>query len=716
MKKLLTCVLMLGLAGQVSAQEVVLDEETMYDLSLEELMNIPIHSASKKQETLFDAPLSSYTVTRSEIEKSGATTIMEALRLVPGLIVREQSNGVYDIHIRGLDNLLRHSDSFTKNNLYTLVMIDSRPAFNHNLGGTFWEALPVDILDVERIEIVRGPSAPLFGPNAVTGVVNIITRRAESAESAKTFVSANVEGGAPSTLIANAVVGKRFNERFSSSVSFNYQERDRYDERFYNNATGEYQDGKSFMPNLDRGYPHPERAMQKMGVNGYFTYNRSENVKFDLSAGFQNSESLKNMLSGFGTVLTNSTSDSYYANLSAKISDLAVRTSFTSGKDNILYGSAPSQYDYHVTDLNAEYTFKFGNKVSVVPGFNYQNAVFSDESYYGEVEKGFLNGTEQSISTISGFIRSDFNFTDKWRVIAALRADKFSSPDDLYLAYEFASTYKLNDNNLIRAAVTRSNSGAFMGYNKLNYIERDQIAIGGGLFVDQIQRGNSDLELLTVNMIELGFRTKLTSNLQLDLDLFRQTAENLTAIVIKGFTTYPPSPDADFTVDFDNVPVTATQLGGTLAVNFVPDKKWQFKPFVTIQSTETENLPDSYYDPTLSTQQPGLGFPAVTYSDSKHEYTPSVYGGFYVNFKASEKFNINSSAYFLGEQTWYRSATTTVNADANFMLNIKASYAITDMLSIYANGRNIFNSDKPQFLGGDINGALYMGGISFNLK
>lgn len=713
MKHIFACAILLAFVSQAWAQEVVLNEETMYDLSLEELMNIPIHSASKKQETLFDAPLSSYTVTRSEIEKSGATTIMEALRLVPGLIVREQSNGVYDIHIRGLDNLLRHSESFTKNNLYTLVMIDSRPAFNHNLGGTFWEALPVDVMDVERIEIVRGPSAPLFGPNAVTGVVNIITRRVESSE---TLVSANVEGGAPSTLIANAMVGKRFNQRFSSSLSFNYQERERFDERFYNNATGEYQDGESFMPNLEKGYPNPERAMQKLGVNGYFTYSRSENVKFDLSAGFQNSESLKNMLSGFGTILTNSTSDSYYANLSAKVSDLTVRTSFTSGKDNILYGSTPSQYDYHVTDLNAEYTFKFGDKVSVVPGFNYQNAVFTDEAYFGEAEKGFLNGTEQSISTISGFVRSDLNLTDNWRVIAAVRADKFSSPDDLYLAYEFASTYKINDNNLIRAAVTRSNSGAYIGYNKLNYIEKDRIPVGGGLSVDQIQRGNPNLELLTVNMIELGFRTKLTSNLQLDVDLFRQTAENLTAIVVKGFTTYPPTPDADFIIDFDNVPVTATQVGGTLAVNFVPDKKWQFKPFVTIQSTETENLPDSYYDPTLNTVQPGSGFPEVTYSNSKHKYTPSVYGGFYLNFKASEKFNLNSSAYFLGEQTWYRSAAETVDADAAFLLNFKASYAITDKISVYANGRNMFNSEKPQFLGADFNGALYMGGISFNVK
>ena len=74
-------------------------------------MNIPIQSASKKKETLFDAPLSSYTISAAEIERSGANSIPEALRLAPGVIVREQTNGVYDVSIRGLDNLTRGDGS-----------------------------------------------------------------------------------------------------------------------------------------------------------------------------------------------------------------------------------------------------------------------------------------------------------------------------------------------------------------------------------------------------------------------------------------------------------------------------------------------------------------------------------------------------------------------------------------------------------------------------
>src|SRR6478736_3008512 len=121
----------LACASTATAQEQQPAEEVdLYTLSLEELMNVPIVSASKKSETLFDAPLSSYTITRADIDKAGSTSIMEALRLAPGVIVREQANGVYDIHIRGFDNILRTSETYAKSNLTTLVMIDNRPVFN----------------------------------------------------------------------------------------------------------------------------------------------------------------------------------------------------------------------------------------------------------------------------------------------------------------------------------------------------------------------------------------------------------------------------------------------------------------------------------------------------------------------------------------------------------------------------------------------------------
>ena len=138
-------------------------------VSLDELyemiLNKDLVSASKKVESSFESPLSSSVVSNDEMRAAGVRTIEEALRLVPGFIVREKTNGNFDAHIRGNDNLpSRHMFLYSENSI-TLVMIDNRPVYNYVHGGTFWETLPVSIEDVDRIEVVRGPSSALYGPS-----------------------------------------------------------------------------------------------------------------------------------------------------------------------------------------------------------------------------------------------------------------------------------------------------------------------------------------------------------------------------------------------------------------------------------------------------------------------------------------------------------------------------------------------------------------------
>src|SRR5687768_3978531 len=94
-------------------------------LSLKDLLDIKIVSVSKKSESLFDAPLSASVVTREQIQRAGCTSIMEALRLVPGMIVREQTNGNYDVQMRGV--YTSPNPQFDGNSVTTLVMIDGRP-------------------------------------------------------------------------------------------------------------------------------------------------------------------------------------------------------------------------------------------------------------------------------------------------------------------------------------------------------------------------------------------------------------------------------------------------------------------------------------------------------------------------------------------------------------------------------------------------------------
>lgn len=677
------------------AQEQPVVEEDLFTLSLEELMNVPINSASKKDETLFDAPLSSYTITRADMDKAGSTSIMEALRLAPGVIVREQTNGVYDIHIRGFDNIQRHGEDFNKPSSTALVMIDNRPVFNHNLGGIFWEALPVDLNDVERIEIVRGPSAPLFGPNAVTGVINIITKKA----SESTSIRASAQLGSPNTAIANLSYGKKINDKFNFSVSGNYQDRNRFDEKYYNSATETFEDIQNIYPtDYKTRYSDSKLALNKWGINGFLNFKPTEKTAFDLSLGVQESETQKNFIGGSTPFTTNET-QSKYANLAMHFHNLAIRTSFATGHDDLNLNTPPNEYDFNIFDIHAEYEIKVVPNFSVVPGISYQDAHYSDEDYKKEGVGSLLNGQDVGIQNTSGFIRTDFTRIKNLRVIAAVRADKFSAPDDVYLAYEFATTFKINEANLIRAAVTRSNSGSFIGNTYLNFVT----PVGPGM--NFVRSGNEDLDLLRVDMIEVGFRSQITKSLQIDLDIFNQKAENFTALL----NTSPLSQQ------FKGIPTTATQRGATLGVNIVPNEKIQIKPFVTIQKTETHNMPSSYNDPSID--------PTITYADSEHKSTPSVYGGYFINYKASKLFNLNINGYYFASHTQYGrkgtgASATPVSTDisAKFLVNLKANLNITEQFSVFLNGRNIFNNDAREYYGTDRIGGLYTVGASFNLN
>jgi iron complex outermembrane receptor protein len=140
------------------------------DLSLEELANLPITSVSKKPEPLADAAASVYVISNEDIRRSGARSLPEALRLAPNLQVAQAGADSWAISARG-------SEATSADKL--LILIDGRIIYSPLLNGTFWDAQNVMLEDIDRIEVISGPGGTLWGTNAVNGVINIITRKAQ---------------------------------------------------------------------------------------------------------------------------------------------------------------------------------------------------------------------------------------------------------------------------------------------------------------------------------------------------------------------------------------------------------------------------------------------------------------------------------------------------------------------------------------------------------
>ncbi len=143
------------------------------ELSLEELMDVEVTSVSKRAEPISAAAAAVFVITQEDLRRSGATSIPEALRMVPGVEVARIDASKWAISARGFNGRFANK---------LLVLIDGRSVYTPLFSGVFWDVQDTLLEDVDRIEVIRGPGATLWGANAVNGVINIITRSARETQ------------------------------------------------------------------------------------------------------------------------------------------------------------------------------------------------------------------------------------------------------------------------------------------------------------------------------------------------------------------------------------------------------------------------------------------------------------------------------------------------------------------------------------------------------
>jgi iron complex outermembrane receptor protein len=156
-------------------------------LSLEQLGTVEVTTTSKVPAAVWKTPAAIYVITHDDIMRSGATSIPEALRLAPGVEVARIDSSKWSIGIRGFGSRLSRS---------VLVLMDGRTVYTTLLAGTYWEVQDTVMDDIERIEVIRGPAGTIWGPNAVNGVINIITKSAKETRGTLASVGGgNIEQG-----------------------------------------------------------------------------------------------------------------------------------------------------------------------------------------------------------------------------------------------------------------------------------------------------------------------------------------------------------------------------------------------------------------------------------------------------------------------------------------------------------------------------------------
>lgn len=173
-------------------------DDALFDLPLADLGKIQITSVAKRAQPAETAAAAIFVLSNDDIRRSGATSIPEALRLVPGLHVAQSNSHSWAISARGFNSEFANK---------LLVLIDGRTVYSPVDSGTFWDQVDVVLQDIDRIEVIRGPGATVWGVNAVNGVINIITKHTKDSQGALVSAGSGTEMPVNSTVRYGGALG-----------------------------------------------------------------------------------------------------------------------------------------------------------------------------------------------------------------------------------------------------------------------------------------------------------------------------------------------------------------------------------------------------------------------------------------------------------------------------------------------------------------------------
>ncbi len=740
--------LALLMGNGVHAQQNVYDE-----MSIDEILNIDVVvTASKQPEDLFEAPLSVSIINKEDIRQSGATSIVEALRLSQGVIVREVTPGNFDVQIRGFDDITKNTYINLPYNTTVLVMIDNRIVYDYYSGGTLWETLSIDLNDIERIEIVRGPASALYGPNAATGVINIITSHANQKG---LNASASSQLGNANARLANTNIGYNWNEKTSLSFTGNYTERNRFDDQYYDWWNSQYTslDNMSMMmsfekdPETHETWTYEEfsdslgsnyeidKSLKKLGGNLFFAHTFNEHTNMQVALGAQNSQCQKTGFLNFATPLSEYHSSNAFIDNKFKIHNLYGQWNLRQGE---VLGNAANSFKYKNLDANLEYLYQY-KTISLRPGISFKNSLYNSPVTYdepfdlSELNQAFKDEA-RSFNSFSASLLADWQPWSNLRVIGGFRIDKFNINTHHFANYELAATYRLNKNNLFRSVVSRANRSpsffdSFVNTKMSFYHALELESNNAPVYVPVEQNivARSNQKYPSNNCIEISWRNKTNKKLDIDVELFYMMTSNLvvsneyreinTTIqlnealeldsVVSGYSTA--------NMYIENYDINSTQLGLSFMVRYKATSKLEFRCYGTIQKTmlrgntdfEFKEIESQITMDTVNNTVSTSSLSSVNMSILNDEITPTFYGGLIINYKLNNKLNLNINTYTYTKQIF--DGTLLYNMVSDYsgiyyfysskidpfaVVNAKIDYKFNEKANIFISAKNLLGEHR----------------------
>lgn len=661
-------------------------DQDILNLKYEGDATVKIQGASGKEEDVNKTPYSATVLTREEIENAGALTIPEALRLAPGLFVQQSVNGLYEVYMYGNEAIPQGSTLSDARSKMILVMIDNMPVNNYFDGGILWETLPVNLGDVERIEIVRSPSNVLFGRDAAAGVIHIITRAQEGNKiSVQGTSQYSFAPSAAKAAISQASIGFGIRDKFMVRISGNYNNLRRFEDPYYVFSQSRYIPSDSllfYQSTAAQTNLYGSLARQDYGMSASMRYAPSENAEVNLSLAHQNSKA-QAIYGGFEELaLTQRGSTLNFANLNARIYNLSLQASYTFGDQNMTVGYPGYKFD--VTRINTRIYYTFNLKgIRIIPGASYQQGALDDGIYRSTDSQypAIINGN-RNLGNYGFFLKAGASLLeDKLTLDGGIRKDFFNVNDQSIMSFQAAVAYTPIDRLLVRAAYSQGYSGNTIRdvFDESTYVTQQ------GLTVRNVV--NPSLNMTTARNIEVGTRIQATDKILVSVDYFRITDKNLVH--------QQSSMDADGAMQLERVNATTSlqRQGITTSVTASLSGKFKFRAFGTLQHTSNT------YDT----------------AGGNRIYTPRYLVGATGTFRTLvEKLTMSASVYAYGHHVMYTYTHGDNSLPARVIPNVKVSYKFWQESTVFINARNFLNRSDKEYIFADNVHALYLVGVNLN--
>ena len=550
-------------------------EDDLMDMDLGALLDMEVTSVSKKAEPLFKTSSAIYVVSADDIKRKGARSVPEALRGVPGLQIQRVNAMSYKITVRGQQALYNRA---------LLVMVDGRTVYTPTFSGVYWDM--VNVADVDRIEVIRGPGATLWGANAVNGIINIITKSAK-----------DTEGGLVEFGTGNQSTETTFRYGFVPQDDLNVRIYGKHG-YFYDLETAEGsnktdQTWETFQTGLKLEWDVTEEDNIRL-QGDYFT---SETRKFDRRREGSNVV--------FAYTKTHdedsSTSFQFFYNGYENTDDDADATAYPPVLDS--FTESLNTYD---VDLRHQW---ISGDHSMTIGAGYRN---TDGSFTPSraVNLGFPLGVRSVIDIKSDTYESyNVYFQDKITLVE----DKFYVTPGIKVEYNnFTDTevmpslrmaYTPDETQTIWAAVTKA-------VRTPAFFERNSTLVGTtGLFT-----GNSDVKAEVLISYEVGYRVKPIDTLSLDFTAFLYDYDHASSYASTGLGN-------------------AANENKIQTYGFETAAKWIYSEDLTLQAT---------YSLTSTDLDTGTGSSSLTSEDN----LPSHMGSLQAYYNITSDLSFNSSFYY----------------------------------------------------------------------